>query len=82
MHSRSNIHSISISQEYEAQKFDASDNTALIHYIHDFHTVYPAVEWRITLHGQVQKADDGSGASAVHVSVALIVAAVLLRIFN
>lgn len=65
-------------QQYEAEKLNATDNSALIHYIHNFHTVYPAVEWRITLIGEVQK----GGASIVHVSLGLIVAAVLLTIFN
>lgn len=69
-------------QNYGSQKINATDNSALIHYIRDLRTVYPAVEWRITIHGKVLKPDGSGASSIVHVSLGLIVAAVLLNLFN
>lgn len=58
-----------------------TDYEAVDRYIRDFRTVYPAVEWRITLEGEVKKTD-GSSATAAQISMGLIVMTVLLNIFR
>lgn len=58
-----------------------TDNDALIRYLHDFRPVYPAVEWRVTLDGEVPPLDSTkpNAASFTQISALLLLASVLLN---
>lgn len=68
-------------QKYKGTELPLTDFDAVDRYLRDFRTVYPAVEWRITLEGDVKK-DNGNSAAAAQISMGLIVMTVLLNIFR
>lgn len=70
-------------KKYTGTALPLTDVEAVDRYLRDFRTVYPAVEWRITLEGEVKSdSDSGSPATMFQLSMSLIVMTVLLNIFK